>query len=66
MSLISALKKRYAVKKYNTAASISASQLDVLLEALRLAPTSFNLQPFRLLQVTDPSVRQHIRTEAGL
>ena len=65
MSLIPALKKRYAVKKYNSAASISTAQLDVLLEALRLAPTSFNLQPFRLLQVTDSEVRQHLRTEAA-
>ena len=65
MSLIPALKKRYAVKKFNPVASIPSEQLDILLEALRLAPTSFNLQPFRLLQVTDPAVRQHLRTEAA-
>ncbi|RRA49857.1 NAD(P)H-dependent oxidoreductase [Acidipila sp. EB88] len=65
MSLIPALKKRYAVKKYNPAAKISSAQLDILLEALRLAPTSFNLQPFHLLQVTEPAVREHIRTEAA-
>jgi nitroreductase / dihydropteridine reductase len=65
MSLIPALQRRYAVKKYNPTANISSAQLDVLLEALRLAPTSFNLQPFRLLRVTDPVVRERIRTEAA-
>jgi len=65
MSLIPALQKRYAVKKYNPAANISLAQLDILLEALRLAPTSFNLQPFRLLQVTDRAVRERIRTESA-
>ena len=65
MSLIPALQKRYAVKKYDTTAGISADQLGLLLEALRLAPTSFNLQPFRLIQITDTDVRQRIRTEAA-
>jgi nitroreductase / dihydropteridine reductase len=65
MSLIPALQKRFAVKKYNPTASISSAQLDILLEALRLAPTSFNLQPFRLLQVADPAVRARVRTEAA-
>jgi nitroreductase len=65
MSLIPALQHRYAVKKFIPDANISSAQLDILLEALRLAPTSFNLQPFRLLQITDPAVRQHIRSEAA-
>lgn len=65
MSLIPALEKRYAVKKYNPAASISTAQRGLLLEALRLAPTSFNLQPFRLLQIADPVIRQRIRAEAA-
>ena len=65
MSLIPALQSRYAVKKYDSAAELPAAQLEILLEALRLAPTSFNLQPFRLLQVVSPDTRQRIRSEAA-
>lgn len=65
MSLIPALLKRFAVKKYDPTATISANQLEELLAAFRLAPTSFNLQPFRLLQVSDPALRQQIRTQAA-
>jgi nitroreductase / dihydropteridine reductase len=65
MSLIPALEKRYAVKKYNPAANVTAAQVDILLESLRLAPTSFNLQPFRLLKVTNDAIRRKIRTEAA-
>ncbi|WP_263385749.1 nitroreductase family protein [Granulicella arctica] len=65
MSLLPALQTRYAVKKFNPAATISRAQLELLLEALRLAPTSFNLQPFRLVQVIDPAVRERIRSEAA-
>ena len=65
MSLIPALEKRYAVKKFLPSAPISPAQLEILLEALRLAPTSFNLQPFRLLQVSESTLRQRIRTEAA-
>ncbi len=38
--------------------------MDILLEALRLAPSSFGLQPWKFIVVTNPDVRAKLR-EAG-
>ncbi len=55
---------RYAVKKFDTTKKITAEQLDDLLEAANLAPTSYGLQPFRFLVITRPDVREKIKAAA--
>lgn len=65
MSLIPSLHSRFAVKRYNPDAAATDEQVCLLIESLRLAPTSFNLQPFKLLQVTDRATRARIREEAA-
>ena len=52
MSLIEDLNWRYATKKYNPTKKISEENLNKILEAARLAPTSSGLQPFRILVVS--------------
>jgi len=63
-NVIEALNWRYATKKYDPAKKLSAEQIETLLEAARLAPTSFGLQPIRLVNVTDPAIRAKLRTAA--
>ena len=47
---------RYATKRMNGKA-VPADQLNNILEATRLAPTSLGLQPFDVLVIQDPELR---------
>jgi nitroreductase/dihydropteridine reductase len=47
MSLIEKLQWRAAIKKFDTTKKITAEQLDGLLSAVQLAPTSLGLQSFK-------------------
>ena len=58
MSLIENLKWRHAVKAYNTAQKVSKENLETILEAARLAPTSSGLQPFRVIVVENQELKE--------
>jgi len=62
--LIDRLNWRYAAKKMNPALSVPQDKVDRILEAARLAPTSSGLQPFEVVVVTNPEVRQRIQAIA--
>lgn len=64
MSLIENLNWRYATKKYDPTKKVSEENLDKILEATRLAPTSSGLQPFRVLVVTNPELRKKLSENA--
>ncbi len=57
MSLIEALNWRYATKKMN-GQPVPQEKVDQILEAARLAPTSSGLQPFKIIVVTNPDLKQ--------
>lgn len=57
MSLLEALNWRYAVKKMN-GKSVDQEKVDQIVEAARLAPTSSGLQPFRVIEITNPELKQ--------
>jgi len=63
MSLIDALKWRYATKKMN-GEKVPQAKVDQILEAARLAPTSSGLQPFKVIVVTNPELKAKIQTVA--
>jgi nitroreductase len=46
MTVIDALKWRYACKKFNPDKKLSVEQVDLLVQSLNLTPTSQGLQPF--------------------
>ena len=56
--LINQLQWRYATKKFDQNKSLSIDLIDQILEAGRLAPSSFGLQPYRFFQIS-----QEIRIE---
>lgn len=64
MSLIQPLEWRYATKKFDADKKLSAEQLDYLLDAVQLAPSSYGLQHYRILVIEDPAVRQQLREAA--
>lgn len=62
--MIDYLHWRYATKKFDPARKIPEKEFVELLEALRLSPSSFGLQPWRFLVVRDAKLRQDLRTHA--
>jgi nitroreductase len=63
MNLIDQLNWRYATKQMN-GAKVPQEKVDRILEAIRLAPTSFGLQPFKVIVVEDISLREKIFNKA--
>jgi nitroreductase / dihydropteridine reductase len=61
---INALNWRYATKQYDTTKKLTAAQVDSLIEASRLAPSSYGLQPIKLFMVTNPAIRAKLRAAA--
>ena len=55
---------RYATKKMNPERAVPQAAVDAIVEAARLAPTSSGLQPFEIIEVTNPEVRAKIRAAA--
>lgn len=58
--LLSSLHWRYAVKQFDPARKIPDDHWSVLKEALVLSPSSYGLQPWKFVVVTDPQVRQQL------
>jgi len=55
---------RYATKKFDATKKLSKEDFSEILEAARLSPSSFGLQPWKFIVVKDPKVRQSIREAA--
>ena len=51
---------RYATKKYDTTKKISDEDLEILKQAAQLSASSFGLQPYRIIDVVNPEVRQKL------
>jgi len=60
MSLIENLKWRHAVKAYDSTKKVSEEDLNKILEASRLAPTSSGLQPFRVILVENQELKEKL------
>jgi len=58
------LQWRYATKKFDGAKEVSADDLNYILEAGNLAATSYGLQPFKIVVVTDKEKKQALMGEA--
>jgi Nitroreductase len=59
MELIKNLQWRYAVKKY-TDELVSENKIDQIIEAINLSASSCGIQPYRLIVVTNPEIRQKL------
>ena len=59
MNLMKALHWRYAVREFS-GESIAPEQLQQLLEATRLSASSYGLQPYHLIVIESPRVRQQL------
>jgi nitroreductase len=60
--LLSAHQWRYAVKKFDPTKKIPAAEWATLEETLVLSPSSFGLQPWKFLVVTNPALKEQLKT----
>lgn len=63
MNLIDKLNWRYATKRMN-GTKVPQEKVDKILEAIRLAPTSFGLQGFKVIVIEDEALREQIFNKA--
>lgn len=59
-TVVRQLEWRYATKKFDATKKIAAADWDALERSLVLSPSSFGLQPWKFVVVTDPAVRQRL------
>jgi len=64
MALLDKLNWRYATKKFDTAKKVSDDQLNTLLDAVQLSPSSAGLQAYRVIVVSDPKIKEQLREAA--
>lgn len=62
--ILQSLNWRYAAKSYDKERKISAEDWATLEQAILLAPSSFGLQPYKALVISDPEVRERLTPSA--
>ena len=60
MALLDDLKWRYATKQYDPTKKLAQEDVDKIIEAARLAPTSSGLQQFRVIVITNQELKDKI------
>ncbi|WP_224483517.1 NAD(P)H-dependent oxidoreductase [Robertkochia aurantiaca] len=63
-TFIEDLKWRYATKKFDASRKISAENLNILKEAVRLSASSYGLQPYNVLIIEDAELKEKLRPAA--
>ncbi len=58
------LLKRFATKSFDTSKKVSDEHLQQILEAARLSPSSGNTQPWKIIVVTNPALREGLKSHA--
>lgn len=59
-----ALNWRYATKAYDPTKKVSDADWATIEEAISLAPSSFGIQPFKFVVITDPATREKLKPAA--
>ncbi|WP_312820159.1 NAD(P)H-dependent oxidoreductase [Kaistella carnis] len=60
MNYLEALNKRYSVKKFDAEKTVSPDALYHILEAARLSASSLGLQPYKLIIVQSPEMKEKL------
>lgn len=60
MELIKALEWRRAIKKFDPSKKIKDEDLEYIKKAFRLAPSSYGLQPYALIDVSEQKIKQEL------
>lgn len=52
---------RYATKKFDAAKKVSDEDLETLMEATRLSASSYGLQPYHVLVISDQAIKEQLK-----
>lgn len=63
-TILNALNWRYAVRSFDTEKKIPQEELNTLFEVLRLAPSSYGIQPWKFFVVSNMDTRKKIQEAA--
>ncbi len=63
-TILEQLNWRYATKSYDKTKKVSAEDWETLETALTLAPSSFGLQPYKFIVITEPELREKLKPAA--
>lgn len=64
MNLVNQLKWRYATKKMDVSKKVSDADIAYIKEAIQLAASSFGLQPYTVLDIREPKLREQLKALA--
>lgn len=64
MELFNTIEQRRAVKHYDSSASVSTADFNQIMNAVLLSPTSYNIQHWRFVRVTNSKMREQIQEAA--
>ncbi len=64
MSFLSQLNWRYSTKKFDANKKVSSENLNKILEAIRLTPTSYGMQPYHFYVITNQEKKDAIQAVA--
>jgi nitroreductase len=60
-SLLDALNWRYATKRYDASRKIPQATFELLMESIRLTPSSYGMQPIKILNIENQELREKIK-----
>lgn len=63
-TIIESLNWRYATKKYDATRKVSENDLSLLKEAVRLSVSSIGLQPYKVIIIENPAIRERLKASA--
>jgi nitroreductase len=63
--IIADLNWRYATKKFDSTQKISAENIEIIKESLRLTPSSLGLQPLKFLFIETPELREKLKEKGN-
>ena len=61
MNIIEKLNWRYATKKFDSSYKLNESEIELVKSVIQLSPASYGLQPYKVLIVTNPEVREKLK-----
>ncbi len=61
MELIKNLNWRYATKKFDATKKVSEENIELMKEAIRLSASSYGLQPYKVLIITNDEIRKQLQ-----
>lgn len=61
MNITEKLNWRYATKRFDSTKQLSEEQLNTVKEIIQLSPASYGLQPYKILVVTNPEIREKLK-----